>query len=303
MVLSGNHRFEVRDLEDMDSSVVVPLALPKLPSAFDASVATPLVPTGLVRQDQMRRRNQETTEPTQQERHKESVEEEKLLIDSTITEKGDKKKEKRVELKDKENMKMEEEENKMMISTTTTESITMKSINTSWSIAGESMVHESQLSHKNKGEEETEEATLNAPSSLAVDSVNEEEPQTTNPGDTDNEVTLNDVQLEMHDEEATLNEPYESELEQFVKNHDEPLLEDETSPSVSLLTSSGKTDEKEKEAVDEDRLEDIPEPDNMNKSPTHTSHSSSISEPGRDFLIDDEIADQPGLFSNYKNGE
>lgn len=144
---------------------------------------------------------------------------------------------------------------------------------------------------------QSEEATLNASPSLAADY-------------TDTEVTLNDVQLDLKDddEEQTLNEPFESELEKYANDHNDPMLEDETSPSVSLLTSSsgkealGLVTPLQEVLEEDDQLEDTPEPDNI-KSPTHTSNSNSLSEQGRDFLIDDEIADQPGLFSNYQNGE
>lgn len=37
-------------------------------------------------------------------------------------------------------------------------------------------------------------------------------------------------------------------------------------------------------------------------SPTHASHSLSLSDEGRDFLIDDEIADQPALCFSKNHG-
>lgn len=304
MVMSGRHTFEVRDLEDSlrEETIVVPLSLPRLPSAFDSAAPTDNVPNGLFRQDQQQR-------STEMEPLKESIDEEKLLMDSTATEKSNK----------SGFFEEEMEISKTMASSitttaaTTADSFTMKSINTSWSIAGESMMHESQLSTTKKTNTcsqmldlLSEEATLNAPPSLADDSTAKPDAE-----DTENDVTLNDVLLDFNDdddEEPTANEPFESELEKYANNHNDPLLEDETSPSVSLLTSSFSKESTTagvqplQEVLEEDdQLEDTPEPDNI-KSPTHTSNSNSMSDPGRDFLIDDEIADQPGLFSSYKNG-
>lgn len=310
MVMSGRHKFEVRDLEDSlrEETVVVPLALPKLPSAFDSATssgAAQTVPNGLIRSP--------WSQADSESVHNESIEEEKLLIDSKSTEKN------RVITSQRE--KEEEAELQQVLDNAkTTDSITMKSINTSWSIAGESMMHESQMSQlsskraqstcNNVTELYSEEATLNAPSIAADCSFQENRTME----DTDNEVTLNDVHLDFNEDDRTTADeaPFESELEKYANNHNEPMLEDETSPSVSLLTSSNSKEtgvekkeldeEEEDNDEEEDRLEDTTEPDI--KSPTHTSsHSNSISDPGRDFLIDDEIADQPGLFSNYNNGK
>lgn len=90
------------------------------------------------------------------------------------------------------------------------------------------------------------------------------------------------------------------------------LLDDETSPTDSLVSSctensddvkkprGGKktaenTKEKEKD-IDEisPELDELTSPVSPG-TPTHASNSLSLSDGGRDFLIDDEIADQPGL--------
>ena len=87
------------------------------------------------------------------------------------------------------------------------------------------------------------------------------------------------------------------------------LLDDETSPSDSLVSSSESGDvpmKKVKESkmtindIKEEDLEDItPELDDLPSpgTPTHASNSLSLSDDvGRDdFLLDDEIADQPAL--------
>lgn len=310
--MSGRHKFEVRDLEDSlrEETVVVPLALPKLPSAFEeCSASAHTVPTGLIRQEQ---------QSSPRSSHNESIEEEKLLIDSKSNEKSHK-------VTPREAVRREEEEAELESHAgNTTDSITMKSINTSWSIAGESMMHESQLSSLSKRSTTghnvldlySEEATLNGPS-IAVDcslSTGGGKRSMADDDDTDNEVTLNEIRLDFNEEEeedatAADEPPFESELEKYANNHNEPMLEDETSPSISLLTSNSKEtgvenkelddDDMENEELEEDRLEDTAEPDI--KSPVHSSsHSNSISDQG---LIDDEIADQPGLFSNYNNGK
>lgn len=93
------------------------------------------------------------------------------------------------------------------------------------------------------------------------------------------------------------------------------LLDDETSPSDSLVSSSESGDlpmKKVKELdcrdkysiceIQEEDLEDItPELIDLASpgSPTHASNSFSLSDAGRDFLIDDEIADQPALMMSH----
>lgn len=89
------------------------------------------------------------------------------------------------------------------------------------------------------------------------------------------------------------------------------LLDDETSPSESLVSSSDSGDVLMKKASDliskpieeaNEDLEDITPELVSPGSPTHASNSLSLSDGGRDFLIDDEIADQPALmFSDKKH--
>lgn len=276
--MSGRHKFEVRDMEDsLRDENVVPLSLPKLPSAFESSAPMQIVPNGLIRQTA--RNTTSTCTSAEDEQQKSSMEEEKLLIDSKSTEK-----EKLFSLAEEEQSSMSK----------TTDSITIKSINTSWSIAGESMAHESDLTVQRERKEQEpmsfasqDENTLNNSSITA---------------ETDAGVTLNDVHLDVLLEGESGKPPqFMSELQNYANRRNEPMLEDETSPSLSMTTSSK---EEEKKDLLDDQLEDTSEPADV-KSPTHTSNSNSnsISEPGRDFLIDDEIADQPELFSNYKNGK
>lgn len=98
------------------------------------------------------------------------------------------------------------------------------------------------------------------------------------------------------------------------------LLDDETSPSNSLLSSSSSDDaalEKGtrkvtdlKKRVDDDNEKDIDEISPIfddagtpQGTPTHATNSFSFSDGdgGQDFLIDDEIADQPVLCFSDKN--
>lgn len=94
------------------------------------------------------------------------------------------------------------------------------------------------------------------------------------------------------------------------------LLDDETSPSNSLLSSSSSDDvafEKgtkkvidSKKCVDADIDEISPIFDDASTpqgTPTHATNSFSFSDGdgGQDFLIDDEIADQPVLCFSDKN--
>lgn len=87
------------------------------------------------------------------------------------------------------------------------------------------------------------------------------------------------------------------------------LIDDETSPSESLVSSSDSGDVPMKKACEEAKedLEDV-SPELVEDlvspgSPNHASNSLSLSDGGRDFLIDDEIADQPALtFNDKKTG-
>lgn len=108
------------------------------------------------------------------------------------------------------------------------------------------------------------------------------------------------------------------------KVKDSALLDDETSPTDSLVSSSDSGDvlmkkveriednvalrRKQFDDIKEQDLEDItPElvdlvsPLTSPGTPTHASNSLSLSDGARDdFLIDDEIADQPALMFNDK---
>lgn len=100
------------------------------------------------------------------------------------------------------------------------------------------------------------------------------------------------------------------------KVKDSALLDDETSPTDSLVSSSDSGDVlmKKVEKTREDKYDEIKEQDLEDISPelvdlvspmtpgtpTHASNSLSLSDGRDDFLIDDEIADQPALIFNDK---
>lgn len=95
------------------------------------------------------------------------------------------------------------------------------------------------------------------------------------------------------------------------------LLDDETSPSDSLVSSTTSDDAgltkktkkkindsiKEKDIDDISPIFDVASPISHG-TPTHASNSFSLSDGdvGRDFLIDDEIADQPALCFGDNHG-
>lgn len=107
------------------------------------------------------------------------------------------------------------------------------------------------------------------------------------------------------------------------KVRDSALLDDETSPSDSLVSSSESGDvmmrkadrSNDESAARRNQFDDIKEQDLEDitpelvdlvspvtpGTPTHASNSFSLSDGNKDdFLIDDEIADQPGLMFNDK---
>lgn len=108
-----------------------------------------------------------------------------------------------------------------------------------------------------------------------------------------------------------------AEIAEAAKNSAQ--LDDETSPTDSLVSSSESGDILIKKShgkmelnikkpiyeIKEQDLEDIT-PELISPqtpgTPTHASNSLSLSDGGHDFLIDDEIADQPALVFNDNNG-
>jgi hypothetical protein len=91
-------------------------------------------------------------------------------------------------------------------------------------------------------------------------------------------------------------------------------LDDVTSPTDSLVSSCTDSEDvkrnkkKLNDSIKEKNLDDIsPELEVLSPlspgTPTHASNSLSMSDEARDFLIDDEIADQPQLVLNDKKDD
>lgn len=102
---------------------------------------------------------------------------------------------------------------------------------------------------------------------------------------------------------------------------DEMFLDDETSPTDSLVSSTDSDEiisKRNKKKINDaikglvvDCEDDAAAARDSSGSPllmspcspTHASHSLSLSDEGRDFLIDDEIADQPALCFSKSHGK
>lgn len=330
VVMSGRHKFEIRDLEDsLSDESVVPLALPKLPSAFQQSSSASQIPlTGLVRVSQVDARLNAQA-PHQLENNpgigsvsyrqpilNESIEEEKLHIDNSTSEKMQKR------------------------SSTQSKNSSPSSSRASWCNAGESMAHKAECSSISSNEIDNKFAR----STMICSTVETEE-------DFSSITFTNDYQICKHFrrdyyilsslityfpaasetmptltlsrtvgmsiEPEELEKDHVHEIDNINKFCDladkvgDALLDDETSPTNSMMSSYTDSDGKKKlnghvpsggDKIVEEANEKSKSPPTPG-TPSHTnSNSMSLSDPGRDFLIDDEIADQPELVSNYKNG-
>ncbi|BFF98839.1 uncharacterized protein DMAD_06883 [Drosophila madeirensis] len=330
MVMSGRHTFEVKDVDDPPSSesnsFVEPLALPKLPT--DGSQAVPLPLLGLVRsntvlsRESYERRQEEQRQPAEGKPkpsgsdESESVDEEKLYLDSSTSEKSAKQQ-------------------------------SHSSVSSSWrcqSLAGESLaamdcssmsISDSQapeVGRENEREEDMslglDEISLN-PTDMPFSTIS----SMTEPPAKQEPAPLLNVHL-VDNREASprprsfnnaLNESKFAEL--ALASSSCLLLDDETSPTDSLVSSTEDSEEAggklKKHKLNEERQQkdididiDIDEISPLLEleldtgcgspvspgTPTHASHSLSL---GSDCgnLIDDEIADQPALLCNSEAHE
>ncbi|KAI8121356.1 hypothetical protein CVS40_7564 [Lucilia cuprina] len=311
MVMNGRGRFEVKDLDDSlsseSSSIVEPLALPKLP-AENQTVPLPL--SGLIRSNTVLSREsyelrnsvakhkensaETDAKPLHQaitnlisrqpsEEDSESVDEEKLHLDRSATEKGSK-----------------ERQFKDINTCSSKTSSPGSSVISSWCNAGESLAAND---FSNLSISSSEDTSLTEPLAL---NINDE---------TDNAAKL-DTTLAIFETEAdkferpksfcdTLNE---TKFAEMALEGSTFLLEDETSPTDSLVSSTESEEaackqkkHKMNEELQEKDIDEIsPELDLASPlspgTPTHASHSLSLSDCGN--LIDDEIADQPALLFN-----
>ncbi|XP_070072121.1 serine-rich adhesin for platelets isoform X2 [Drosophila takahashii] len=336
MVMSGRHTFEVRDADDPPSSesnsFVEPLALPKLPTDGSQSIPLPLL--GLVRsntvlsresyerrqaeapatQDHQDRQDQEPDKPkTSGSDESESVDEEKLYLDSSTSEKSAK----------------------------------HQSQSSTWRLqAGESLAAQDcssmsmSISSDTQAPENPRDNDKEEDMSLGLDEISlintdmqfsTISSMTETPPNVGQEATLLNLHL-VDNREArprsfnnALNESKFAEL--ALASSSCLLLDDETSPTDSLVSSTedseeagGKlqkhklNEERQQKDIDDIDIDDISpvleldlDPIGSRSpispgTPTHASHSLSL---GSDCgnLIDDEIADQPALLCNSEAHE
>ncbi|EAA11104.5 AGAP005803-PA [Anopheles gambiae str. PEST] len=316
MVMSGRHKFEVRDLEALTTEPIVPLPLPELPSAFCSTGNQRTAPlSGLIRSTELNAKEQVTPTAPDGEGQKESLEEEKLLRDNNSSEKS---------LIKGGAMK------ELMESYEESKSSTPSCSRASWFTAGEALaakdfgIRSLTSSRRTSAPSPLRRAILRRSVSFATHerssaaltfccvffaaSISAPIPMDVSATNLDS-VGGGDAATEP-------NRMYRNEQAKFAEMaaaiSDVLLLDDETSPTDSLVSSctensddvkkprGGKktaenTKEKEKD-IDEisPELDELTSPVSPG-TPTHASNSLSLSDGGRDFLIDDEIADQPGL--------
>ncbi|XP_065359282.1 probable serine/threonine-protein kinase DDB_G0282963 isoform X3 [Calliphora vicina] len=354
MVMNGRHRFEVKDLDDSlsseSSSIVEPLALPKLP-AENQTVPLPL--SGLIRSNTVLSResyelrnsvakhkensDEADNKPQHQlitnlisrqpsEEDSESVDEEKLHLDRSATEKG-----------------LKERQFKDINTCSSKTSSPGSSVISSWCNAGESLaandfsnlsISSSEDSNKqdNKMEDNRKEnenklsfdlndddlITLNTDVPIStISSLTEPVPlnindEIDNIAKLDNTLAIFESDADSFERPKTLcNSLNESKFAEMALEGSTFLLDDETSPTDSLVSSTESEEaackqkkHKMNEELQEKDIDEIsPELDLASPlspgTPTHASHSLSLSDCGN--LIDDEIADQPALLFNQES--
>ncbi|XP_053956519.1 uncharacterized protein LOC128862111 isoform X2 [Anastrepha ludens] len=364
MVMNGRHKFQVRDLDDPlsseSSSIVEPLALPKLPNE---NQTVPLPLCGLVRSDTVLSResyernggifgnrseagtNQETkqidvasaqcTITRNSSEESEGVDEEKLYLDRSTSEKG-----KRFKDINTCSSKTSSPGSSIMLSWCNAgESLAVKDCS-SLSISSEDSNKLQEEGRKDKDKDtDTEKYDKQKVMKMSVDlndddisgivtdmqastlsSLTEILPNGTNLPSTTTHTTL----LRINVDSSTLPESAEMDIpdrpKSFYNTLNETkfaemalagstyLLDDETSPTDSLVSSTESEEAASKqkkhkinEELQEKDIDEISPELEMGSpispgTPTHASHSLSLSDCGN--LIDDEIADQPALLFN-----
>ncbi|XP_036219904.2 serine-rich adhesin for platelets isoform X4 [Bactrocera oleae] len=363
MVMNGRHKFEVRDLDDPlsseSSSIVEPLALPKLPNENQTA---PLPLCGLVRSNTVLSRetyernggvirnrsasdNQEikqvdiekrpTTAPAQctitrnSSEESEGVDEEKLYLDRSTSEKGNR-------FKDINtcSSKTSSPGSSIMLSWCNAgESLAVKDCS-SLSISSEDSNKLHGFNHQDK-DTDTEKNDLQKFKHMSVDLIEDDlsgivtemqvstlssltdnlANENNNSGlktletNTNNVASVENTNIDKPDRPKsfynTLNETKFAEMALAGSTY---LLDDETSPTDSLVSSTESEEAASKqkkhkinEELQEKDIDEISPELEMGSpispgTPTHASHSLSLSDCGN--LIDDEIADQPALLFN-----
>lgn len=316
MVPAGRHKFEIRDLREMvtdDNAIVVPLELPKLPTDH-AEILT----GGLCRSINSNVSSMMSDNDTSDMSISTSSSTRPASLISTATSE-------------------EAEEEKMTMDTSLSEKSQLQSKKSTSDRAGEALISSSNCSimsshpaetftiSKNQHDEDDDdvsEMTITADHTSYLDSVTLQ--SSTMRGD--NKEVVNDAFMRQPKTASIRRKELFFEItdnmfaETVNSARNSALLDDETSPTDSLVSSSEsgdgilkKTEKlqddggeicKKFDAVLEQDLEDIsPVLDDLLSpgTPTHASNSLSLSDGNReDFLIDDEIADQPALVFNDK---
>lgn len=331
MVPTGRHKFEIRDLNNFsDDSVVVPLSLPKLPTS-----RREIVTGGLIRSTNSFNTDNETdmsiscesnTRPASliSTSEAESFEEEKFRNDNSFTEKSLKGKVIKEEVLSKNSSPGS---SKASWYGNAGESMATKNCS---SISLSSSDEERKAAQKNSAKKDIDcddddlsSMTITADHSSYLNSTTIRTSPTK-----DEKETCNDAFMRQQPKMGSISrkelfiEMGELKFAQTVdKTKDSAMLDDETSPTDSLVSSSDSGDvlmkrvEKPRDDgelckltfdLKEQDLEDIT-PDLIDLispvtpgTPTHASNSLSLSDGRDDFLIDDEIADQPALVFNDK---
>lgn len=329
MVISGRHKFDVRELEDsLSDESIVPLSLPQLPSVFNAS-SQPAPLSGLSRTDPTTSSSYRSQSPTDDDATHlgyrkssmtsldvESIEEEKAYRDNSVSEKFSR------------NMMIKE-------CSPSSKTSSPNSSRASWCNAGESMAFKdcssmsvsSNDSVNNRDNEKSLNLTLRE---QEYSLFGEEGCGVTNSSCSIGSLTLSNNKYQQQNND-TLGEqkPSPKKLEasplsidignKFAQITatvgDNMFIDDETSPTDSLVSSTDSDDllmkkqnkklnfsKLEKELDDISPILDFSGPLSPG-SPTHASNSLSLSDGGRDFLIDDEIADQPALCFAENHGK
>lgn len=332
MVPTGRHKFEIRDLNDFsDNSVVVPLSLPKLPTS-----RREIVTEGLIRstnsyiidnETDMSISGESNARPTSliSTSEAESFEEEKFRNDNSFTEKSLKSRVIKEEVLSKNSSPGS---SKASWYGNAGESMATKNCS---SISLSSSDEERRMGKRNSAKKDIDcddddlsSMTITADHSSYLNSTT----LRTSPSKDEKE-TVNDAFMRQQPKMGSISrkeffiEMDELKFAQTVdKTKDSAMLDDETSPTDSLVSSSDSGDVLMKKVekphgertlcklifddIKEQDLEDItPELVDLISpvtpgTPTHASNSHSLSDDRDDFLIDDEIADQPALVFNDK---
>lgn len=306
MVMSGRNLFQVRDLdsESLSDDTIIPLVLPKLPSAFNSSNQTSMI-SGLVQLEQssvdFMDDSSDARKLSTTSSDIESIDEEKAFKDRSASEKGLK------------NSTFKE------YSPSSKNSSPASSRASSWCNAGESLAHKDYSSQSLSSSDESKE-------NFKINTIDEDvSTVTVTIGNNLSSMTISSIatpqpQPPKQSARSIFLKIEDSKFAEMAASND-VLIDDETSPTDSLVSSCTDSDDliskknkkkindsiKEKEEFDEiDEIDEIspelaPTSPMSPGTPTHASNSFSLSDNGRDFLIDDEIADQPNLVFDESN--